>query len=96
MVVPVATAQQITRGFRATMLAAVGLGLLVSGGGVWLSTAIDTGPGATVVLLAIAGFFAVTVGASAVRTARGARARSAPPAAPSAPLDRAGEARAGA
>src|SRR6201991_4542609 len=59
MVVPVATAQQITRGFRATMLAAVGLGLVVSGGGIWLSTEIDTGPGATVVLLAIAGFFAV-------------------------------------
>ncbi|WP_432978399.1 metal ABC transporter permease [Dactylosporangium sp. CA-233914] len=77
MVVPVATAQQITRGFRATMLAAIGLGLLVSGLGVWLSTAIDTGPGATVVLLAIAGFFAVTVGVAAVRAARRARHREA-------------------
>jgi zinc transport system permease protein len=79
MVVPVATAQQITRGFRATMLAAVGLGLVVSGGGIWLSTVIDTGPGATVVLLAIAGFFAVTVGAAAARTARTARRRAAGP-----------------
>ncbi|WP_433209859.1 metal ABC transporter permease [Dactylosporangium sp. CS-047395] len=80
MVVPVATAQQITRGFRATMLAAIGLGLLVSGAGVWLSTAIDTGPGATVVLLAIAGFFFVTVGISLVRAARRARHRAPDPA----------------
>jgi len=93
MVVPVATAQQITRGFRATMLAAIALGLLVSGGGVWLSTAIDTGPGATVVLLAIAGFFAVTVGAAAVRTGRGVRRRTA---APVPELDLAGDAHAGA
>ncbi|WP_433050648.1 metal ABC transporter permease [Dactylosporangium sp. CS-033363] len=80
MVVPVATAQQITRGFRATMLAAIGLGLLVSGAGVWLSTAIDTGPGATVVLLAIAGFFFVTVGVSTVRAARRSRHRTPDPA----------------
>ncbi|MFI5911320.1 metal ABC transporter permease [Dactylosporangium sp. NPDC051541] len=78
MVVPVATAQQITRGFRATMLAAIGIGLAVSGLGVWLSTAIDTGPGATVVLLAIAGFFVVTVGVSAWRAAGRARHRTAP------------------
>jgi zinc transport system permease protein len=100
MVVPVATAQQITRGFRATMLAAVGLGLLVSGGGVWLSAAIDTGPGATVVLLAIGGFFAVTVAAAAVRTARGARRRTADPpgglATAAGPLDRTDDAHAGA
>jgi zinc transport system permease protein len=70
MVVPVATAQQITRGFKMTMLVAVLLGLTVSGGGIWLSTAADTGPGATVVLLAIAGFFTVTVGASAWRAVR--------------------------
>ncbi|WP_238011972.1 metal ABC transporter permease [Dactylosporangium sp. AC04546] len=70
MVVPVATAQQITRGFKVTMLAAVGLGLLASGGGVWLSAQVDTGPGATVVLLAIAGFFVVTVGAGLVRAVR--------------------------
>ena len=59
MVVPVATAQQLTRGFRATMLVAVLLGLIVSGGGIWSRPSRDTGPGATVVLLAIAGFFAV-------------------------------------
>ncbi|GAA2578848.1 metal ABC transporter permease [Dactylosporangium fulvum] len=77
MVVPVATAQQITRGFKVTMLAAVVLGLVVSGGGIWLSTVINTGPGATVVLLAVAGFFVVTVAASAVRAVR-RRTRSQP------------------
>jgi zinc transport system permease protein len=77
MVVPVATAQQITRGFRATMLTAIGIGLVVSGLGVWLSTAIDTGPGATVVLLAIAGFFGVTVGVAAWRAANRSRHRAA-------------------
>jgi zinc transport system permease protein len=82
MVVPVATAQQITRGFKVTMLAAVALGLVVSGGGIWLSTAIDTGPGATVVLLAIAGFFAVTVGASVFRSVR-RKARAGGPQPPS-------------
>jgi zinc transport system permease protein len=70
MVVPVATAQQITRGFKVTMLVAILLGLAVSGGGIWISTAADTGPGATVVLLAIAGFFIVTVGMSTWRAVR--------------------------
>jgi zinc transport system permease protein len=78
MVVPVATAQQLARGFRATMLTAIALGLVVSGGGIWLSTALDTGPGATVVLLAIGGFFAVTVGLAAARTARKRTAAAAP------------------
>ncbi|MEV4513038.1 metal ABC transporter permease [Dactylosporangium sp. NPDC049525] len=79
MVVPVATAQQITRGFKMTMLVAVLLGLTVSGGGIWISTVADTGPGATVVLLAIAGFFTVTVGLSTWRAIR-RRARPQPPA----------------
>jgi len=76
MVVPVATAQQVTRGFATTMLAAVGLGLLAAGTGVWVSVEADTGPGATVVLLAIGGFFVVTVGAAATRALR--RRRAAP------------------
>src|SRR5262245_39162191 len=70
MVVPVATAQQVTRGFRATLAAAIGLGLAASGGGIWLSTEVGTGAGATVVLLAIGGFFAVSVGVAAWRSAR--------------------------
>jgi zinc transport system permease protein len=70
MVVPVATAQQVTRGFRATMAAAMALGLAASASGMWLSTVSGTGAGATVVLLAIGGFFAVSVGAAAWRSAR--------------------------
>jgi zinc transport system permease protein len=73
MVVPVATAQQVSRGFRATMAVAMALGLLASGGGVWLSAALNTGTGATVVLLAIAGFFIVSVGAAIWRRQRRGR-----------------------
>src|SRR6476619_3333782 len=44
MVVPVAASQQVTRGFRSTLLAAMGLGLLASLGGVVLSALISFGP----------------------------------------------------
>jgi zinc transport system permease protein len=70
MVVPVATAQQITRGFTATMLLGIALGLVSAGGGVLASISANTGPGATIVLLAIAGFFVVTLTASVVRAMR--------------------------
>ena len=56
MVVPVATAQQVTRGFRATLLLSMALGTLVSVGGVAVSAFVDVPPGATIVLLALAGF----------------------------------------
>jgi zinc transport system permease protein len=84
MVVPIATAQQVTRGFTATMGLGVGLGLLAAGGGVLVSASADTGPGATVVLLAIAGFFAVTVLAALVRAARRKRPGMPAPAPPAA------------
>jgi zinc transport system permease protein len=58
MVVPVATTQQLTRGFRTTLLAAMGLGTLASLGGVTISAYVDAAPGATIVLLALAGFIA--------------------------------------
>ena len=45
MVVPVATAQQVTRGFRATMLTAMGLGLVAAGAGVWLAGTPTPRPG---------------------------------------------------
>jgi zinc transport system permease protein len=83
MVVPVATAQQITRGFTATMLLGIGLGLVAAGGGVLASISANTGPGATIVLLAIAGFFLVTLSASVVRAMR--RRRPAHPVDPVAP-----------
>jgi len=56
MVVPVATSQQVTRGFRATLLLAMGLGTLASVGGVTISAYVEVAPGATIVLLALAGF----------------------------------------
>jgi zinc transport system permease protein len=83
MVVPVATAQQITRGFTATMLLGIALGLVSAGGGVLDSISANTGPGATIVLLAIAGFFAVTLTASVVRAMR--RRRPGQPIEPVAP-----------
>jgi zinc transport system permease protein len=75
MVVPVAAAQQVTRGFRSTMAAAMALGLLSAGGGVWVAATADTAPGASVVVLAIASFLVV---ASAGGIARAVRRRGGP------------------
>jgi zinc transport system permease protein len=58
MVVPVATAQQLAPTFRATLLTAMGLGTAASVGGVLVSANVDVAPGATIVLLALAGFVA--------------------------------------
>jgi len=70
MVVPVATAQQVTRGFNATMYLAMVLGVAASVTGLGVSWQLNTAPGATIVLLAIAGFVAVTLGAGVVRRGR--------------------------
>jgi zinc transport system permease protein len=78
MVVPVAAAQQVTRGFRATMAVAMALGVFAAGSGVWLAANADTAPGASVVLLAIASFLVVTVLAAARRALSRRRAASAP------------------
>lgn len=56
MVVPVATAQQLTHTFRATLFAAMGLGMTASLGGVVITGFQDVPSGATIVLLALAGF----------------------------------------
>ena len=56
MVVPVATAQQLTRTFRQTLLAAMALGTAASVGGILVSANLDAQPGATIVLLSLAGF----------------------------------------
>lgn len=57
MVVPVATAQQVTRTFRTTLYAAMVLGLVASLGGLLVSAAAsyhaNVAPGATIVLLAL-------------------------------------------
>jgi zinc transport system permease protein len=70
MVVPVAAAQQVTRGFRSTMAAAMVIGVGAAAAGVWLAGEVDTAPGATIVILAIAAFVAVTVGAGTWRMLR--------------------------
>ncbi|MFG1953825.1 metal ABC transporter permease [Micromonospora sp. NPDC048830] len=79
MVVPVATAQQVTRGFRATMTAAMALGLFAAGSGVWVAANADTAPGASVVLLAIASFLVVAVAAAGWRELRRRRTRAGAP-----------------
>ena len=61
MVVPVAAAQQVTRGFRSTMAAAMVIGLGASAAGVVVSAEVDTAPGATVVILALAVFLGLSV-----------------------------------
>lgn len=56
MVVPVATAQQLTRSFRTTFGAAMLLGLFAAVAGVVSSYEIDTQPGPTIVVIALAVF----------------------------------------
>ena len=70
MVVPVAAAQQVTRGFRSTMAAAMVIGVGAAAAGVMLAGEVDTAPGATIVILAIAIFLAITVGAAARQVLR--------------------------
>jgi zinc transport system permease protein len=70
MVVPVATAQQFTRGFRATLAVAILLGVTYALSGVTFSYYADTASGASIVLLAIAGFALVTVVSTVVRRGR--------------------------
>jgi zinc transport system permease protein len=70
MVVPVAAAQLVTRGFRSTMHVAMLLGLLAAGVGIAFAAQYDTAPGATIVLIAIGGFAALAMGASVIRATR--------------------------
>jgi zinc transport system permease protein len=70
MVVPVAAAQLVTRGFRATMHVAMLLGVLAAGLGISIAAQYDTAPGATIVLIAIGGFAALAMGASVMRATR--------------------------
>ncbi len=60
MVVPVATALQVTRSFRTTLTSAMGLGVAASLGGLVIAAFAPAGanvaPGPTIVLLALAGF----------------------------------------
>ncbi|MDR7087459.1 zinc transport system permease protein [Aeromicrobium panaciterrae] len=56
MVVPVAASQQLTRSFRTTHFGAMGIGLVAAVGGVVASYQIDTQPGPTIVMIALAIF----------------------------------------
>lgn len=58
MVIPVATAQHVVRGFRASLFAAMVIGTVVSVSGVVVSYHADTAPGAMIVVLGIACFLA--------------------------------------
>ncbi|MFJ6439966.1 metal ABC transporter permease [Streptomyces sp. NPDC091649] len=79
MVVPVAAAQQITKSFKATFVLSVVIGTAVTLTGTVTSYYQDVPPGATIVLLAIAVFVALTVLAAplARRRARASEARGA-------------------
>ncbi|MBB5869739.1 zinc transport system permease protein [Allocatelliglobosispora scoriae] len=70
MVVPVAAAQLVTRGFGSTMGLAMVFGLVSGVAGIVISGPTDTAPGATVVLVAIALFIIVAVCSAIVRSAR--------------------------
>lgn len=76
MVIPVAAAQRVTRGFAATLSLAMGIGVVVSLSGTAATYYIDAPSGATIVLLAIAVFVATTALSTplARRRARAARA----------------------
>ncbi|MEU3724035.1 metal ABC transporter permease [Streptomyces sp. NPDC031705] len=73
MVIPVAAAQRITRGFAATLGLAVAISLTVSLAGTAVTYEIDAPSGATIVLLAI-GVFMVMTALSAPLARRRARA----------------------
>jgi zinc transport system permease protein len=56
LVIPVATAQQFSRGFRSTMLGAMVAGLVAALAGVTTSAYVNVPPGSTIVLVALLGF----------------------------------------
>jgi zinc transport system permease protein len=74
MVVPVATAQQLTRSFRGTFVTACGLGVAACLAGIVTSYNVDVAPGATIVVLALAGFGVAAVAGALLRRRRGADA----------------------
>lgn len=81
MIVPVAAAQQLARGFWGTMAAAMGIGVLSAVSGLTGSFEYDLPPGPSIVLLALAAFTAAVAGGSVVRRRR-ARAGAAGDAVP--------------
>ena len=74
MVVPVATAQQLVRGFRGTVVVALGVGVVSALAGVTGSYYADTAPGAFIVVVALAGFAVASAVGALRRRPRRARA----------------------
>jgi zinc transport system permease protein len=70
MVVPVATSQQLTKGFRATMLLSMAIGVAATVGGLTSAFYADVAPGAAIVLIALAGFGAALALGRFVRRSR--------------------------
>jgi len=70
MVVPVAAAQQLVRGFRSTVLLALLIGVLASVGGVSGSYYADTAPGALIVVVALAVFALAGLASATLRRLR--------------------------
>lgn len=79
MVVPVAAAQQLGRGFAATSVISVVIGVTVALGGTITSYYQDVPPGATIVLLTIAAFLALTALAAPLSRRRARTAAVADP-----------------
>ncbi len=71
MVVPVATAQQLTRSFRSTFMTACAIGVTACLAGIITSYNADVAPGATIVVLALAGFVVAAIAGTLVRRRRG-------------------------
>ncbi|MEU0003404.1 metal ABC transporter permease [Streptomyces sp. NPDC006314] len=80
MVVPVAAAQQLSRSFTATFVIAVAIGVAVTVSGTITSYYQDVPPGATIVLLTIAAFIALTALATPLARRRARAAAAAQPA----------------
>jgi zinc transport system permease protein len=74
MVVPVATAQQLTRSFRTTVALAMAIGTIAAVSGVTMSYFVDTQPGPTIVLLALGVFALVAPIGTVLRSRRNRRA----------------------
>jgi zinc transport system permease protein len=70
MVVPVAAAQQLTRGFKATVLVAMVFGVLSGVGGLYAGYQRDLSPGPAIVLIALVLF---VLAVAARRLGRGGR-----------------------
>ncbi|MBT2404323.1 MULTISPECIES: metal ABC transporter permease [unclassified Streptomyces] len=77
MVIPVAAAQRVTRGFTATLSVAMVIGVLVSLSGTVTTYYIDAPSGGTIVLLAIAVFVVMTAVSAPLARRRANAARAA-------------------